>query len=122
MPLILGLLVWIGSEIFWLYSILLNIFGKEIVTVSNGMFYIEKSVFGRGPVRKYNVDGISHMRILGSKAKQKSGFGQNITLGVSISFSYDGKPHRFGNQLLEREARFMMDRLRNKLPASVFEK
>jgi hypothetical protein len=122
MPLILGMVVWIVSGLFWLYSILLNIFGKEIVTISEREFLIEKSILGRGLVKKYAIDKISYMRIIGMGTKKKTPTHQGFSIGVSIGFSYEGKTHRFGNQLHVREARFMLDRLRNKLPSSVFEK
>jgi hypothetical protein len=122
LPLIGGLLVWVLSGIFWLYSIVVNIFGKEIVTVSDGKLSIRKSFLGRGPVKKYHADNISNMRIYGLRTSGASFIGQFVQAGVSIVFNYEGKTHRFGNQLLEREARFMLDRLQSKLPLSAFEK
>jgi hypothetical protein len=122
LPLIGGLLVWVASGIFWLYSIAVNVFGKETVTISDGRFSIRKSFWGRGPVKEFDVSNISNMRIHGLRTSGPSIMSQFASAGVSIVFSCQGKTHRFGNQLLEREARFMLDRIKPKLPASVFAK
>lgn len=122
LPLLLGLLVWGLSGVFWLYSIAVNVFAKEIITVSNGNFSIRKNFSGRGPVREYRTENISNMRIHGLRTSGPSILSQFSSAGVSVIFDYQGKTHRFGNQLLEREARFLLDRLKTKLPASVFAK
>lgn len=122
LPLLLGLLVWGISGAFWLYSIVVNTFGKEIITISEGRCSIRKSFLGRGPTREYGTSDISNMRIHGLRASGPSILRQFTQTGVSIVFDYQGKTHRFGNQLLEREARFMLDRLKSKLPTSVFTK
>jgi hypothetical protein len=120
LPLLGGLLVWALSGIFWLYSIVVNVFGKEIVTISDGRFSIRKSFLGRGPKREFRTSDISNMRIHGLRVSGPSIMSQFAPAGVSIVFDYQGKTHRFGNQLLEREARFMLDRMKSKLPASAF--
>lgn len=120
LPLLGGLLVWGLSGIFWLYSILMNAFGREIITVSGETLSIKKSFLGRGPVRKYRIVDISHMRIHGLRAPGSSFIGQFVQPGVSIVFTCGGKVHRLGSQLAEREARFMLDRLQTKLPTSCF--
>jgi hypothetical protein len=122
LPLVGGLLVWILSGIFWLYSIVVNIFGKEIVTVSDGKLSIQKRFLGRGPIKEYNAGNISNIRIHGLRTSGPSFIGQFVQAGVSIVFDHEGKTHRFGNQLTEREARFMLDRLQSKLPPSAFDK
>ncbi len=119
-PLLLGLLVWGLSGAFWLYSIVVNTFGKEIIIISEGRCSIRKSLLGRGPAREYQTSDISNMRIHGIRTSGPSIISQFIQAGASIIFDYQGKTHRFGNQLLEREARFMLDRLKSKLPVSVF--
>jgi hypothetical protein len=121
LPLIGGLLIWVISGIFWLYSIVVNTFGNEIVTVSDGRFSVRKSFLGRGPAREHRADGISNMRIYGLRTSSPSIIRQFTQPVVSIVFDYGGKTHRFGNQLTEREARFMLDRLQSKLPPSAFE-
>jgi hypothetical protein len=120
LPLLGGLLVWGISGIFWLYSILVNVFGKEIVTITRETLSIRKSFMGRGPERAYHIGDISQMRIYGVHTSAAPFIGQFIQPGVSIVFKYGGKTIRFANQLLEREARFMLDRLKSKLPPSAF--
>lgn len=120
LPLLGGLLFWGISGIFWLYSILVNSYGREIVDVTDETVSIRKSFLGRGPVKEYRIDGISHMRVYGSHASTIPFIGKFIPTGVSIVFDYGGRTQRFGNQLLEREARFMLDRLQTKLPPSAF--
>lgn len=122
LPLLGGLLVWGLSGLFWLYSIVINVFGKEIITISGEKLSIRKSFWGRGPVKEYRTDHISYMRIHGLRTSGPSILSQFAHSNVSILFSYEGKTHRFGNQLLEREARFMLDRLKSKLPSSAFAK
>lgn len=120
LPFIGSLLVWGISGIFWLYSIAINVFGTETVTISGEKLSIRKSFWGRGPVKQYRTDHISYMRIHGLRTSGPSILSQFAHSSVSILFNYEGKTHRFGNQLLEREARFMLDRLKSKLPATAF--
>ncbi len=120
LPLIVSVLIWVISGFFWLYSILVNLFGTEIVTVKEGELAVRKSFLGRGPVRKYRSADISQMRIHSVHTSAPLFITQFIQPGVSIAFKYRGKTIRFATQLLEREARFMLDRLKSKLPASAF--
>jgi hypothetical protein len=68
--LIVWLCGWLLSELFVLYVFLWGAFGKELITSERSILKIKRSIFGYGPLRKYELLKITNLQPLVSLQRQ----------------------------------------------------
>ncbi len=112
--------------IFWLigwtfgggiafYTILWQLFGREIIIAKSGQLAIQRTVFGFEGKRRFETGSITNMQIVPDHAvgipdsNNKKGLGRQ---GGKIRFDNETKSIRFGMDIGDREAKMIIDRLR----------
>ncbi|HOF12965.1 MAG TPA: hypothetical protein PLZ38_08900 [Spirochaetota bacterium] len=113
---IIWFIVWLLGELFVLYALLWNAFGKEIIKQLNNKIVLKNDILGFGFSKKYEIKKISNVRASGY-------FGTpdmfNLVVwnivGGTIAFDYEGKTIRFGIALEEAEAKEAENILNNYL-------
>ncbi len=109
------LIGWTFAGGFAFYTILWQLMGREIVIAQSGKLTIQRTVFGLGGKRKFETGSIKNMQIIPGYAvgipdsNNKKGVGRQ---GGKIRFDYDTKSIRFGMDIGDREAKMIIDRLR----------
>jgi hypothetical protein len=106
--------------LFALRMILLMLLAKEIVKIGHGIISIRnRALFFKSP-KIYGLEEVKHIRIE-QEASFGSGFGRSQRRGTAysldtgtIKFDYGLKTVKFGNDLDEAEARYIIERLKNK--------
>jgi hypothetical protein len=117
----LFLCFWLIAEVFALYVMLWMAFGKEVVTIRNGVLSVKRDVMGCGPTRRMPLSELRNLRASGY-------FGFPMTFsytfrwwglsGGTIAVDYRGKPYRFGIALDEQQANAVVGELRPHLEAN----
>ena len=105
--LLIWLCGWIFGEVFVSYAFLWGAFGREIISVKNGIVRIKRSIFGYGPSTDFQANRVSNLRASGFFAPMMSwSFGMAYwgLSGGTIAFDYAGKTKRFGIHLSENDA------------------
>ena len=107
---------WTIAGFFVVYSILWSLFGEENLSVERGSFRISNKIFGVGFTRDYEINSIKKMHVdmepeinYWSNSKRKSIFG--IEKG-NLSFGYGMKTIKFGKEIDEIEAEFILEKFK----------
>jgi hypothetical protein len=105
--LLIWLCGWLAGELFVLYAFLWGVFGHEVITTEQGIMIIKRSIFGYGPLKKYEIVKMSKLRAAGFFITTMN-WDYNIAYwglsGGTVAFDYDGKTKRFGINLNEDDA------------------
>ena len=95
------------GELFVLYAFLWGAFGKELIISEHGILKIKRSIFGYGPLKKYELSKICNLRASGFFATTMS-WNFNMAYwgitGGTVAFDYENKSRRFGINLNEEDA------------------
>ena len=111
------LLVWTLGGLGALLSVLFQLVGKDRFVLNRKDLSLERTIFGLGRKRKYNVDLIKHFQ-LNTTPSLKGVFQildkrtPNFSRGF-ISFEYEGKMIFWGNSLSDSDAREIYEDIRN---------
>lgn len=111
---------WAMTTLLW------SLFGKEIVTVGSAGIAYRVEIFGLGRTRSYASNHISGLRpadftsggIMNPASTAPPFFGEP---SGPIAFDYGADTVRLGRSLTEAEARLLMTKLRERLPAPLFQ-
>ncbi len=113
------LISWLVAEVFVLFQILWQITGKEIASVRDGKFYIEKSILKVFAQQMFEFNQIRNMRPLGPFAApfaRQATFGHWGFIAGAIAFDVIGITYRFGIGLKKDEATKIIELLKEFLP------
>ena len=113
---LLWLCLWLLGELFALYAFLWNAFGFEIISVQSGILTIKKSIFGYGPIKQYHTSNISNLRASGFFGSMMSWTGNMAYWGLTggtVAFDYKNKTYHFGISLQEKEAKQVVENMKN---------
>jgi hypothetical protein len=113
-----NVLVWGGALLSAGYVMLWNFFGREVVRLNATTLTVVRQIFGTAVrTRRYEVVRMRGLRadvlevITLSDLSQGEISGTGRAYGVtgwSVAFQYDGKPQRFGINLVESDARIIV--------------
>lgn len=129
---ILFLLVWLSGwfagEVIVTYILLWGFFGREIITVHQGVMKVKNDIAGIGWTRTFNVNMIKDMMInvvttnkpFEVKADFRSEKKKFGGIGL-INFGYEGKTCRFCMSADKNDAEQVLTELKKALPAKAFE-
>jgi len=115
----LWLIGWVLGETWAIYQWLWTAFGKEIVKVREGTLTIKRDILGRGKTRSFLVDRVTNLRASGffpSNSYWENYLAQLRLGGGTVGFDSQGKTYRFGIQLMESDARTVVEELKPYLP------
>jgi hypothetical protein len=126
-PLFMGVWLtgWTIGGLAALSTILWQLVGKEHITADHDGIAYRVAIFGIGRTRSYGLHAIGNLRAVDFAI---SAFHNQNTLRAPffgtvtgpIAFDYGAKTVRIGASLDEAEARSLVTRLREQLPASAF--
>lgn len=108
---------WTIGGAFAIYSWLWNINGKEIVNISSNELQYIRQVIGFKRSKEYDLSLISKLR---SQGQNNSVFGKRNSMdfwgisGGSVAFDYGKSTHRFGAQLDEAEAEYIVNTIKQR--------
>lgn len=110
------LIAWTFGGVFFIFSLIWSLKGKEIITVGNGMLTIEKKGAPFLKARSYDLREINNMGIKQDPlmAYRRMSIQSPYMKKGTISFDYGFKTVRFGEALDEAEARHIIELLKNK--------
>lgn len=104
----LWLCIWVVLETTFMSIWLWTAFGQEVISIRNGLFTHRREVFGRGPVRTYQLRELSNLRTFGPFGHghwSSSGFEAYGMSGGTIAFdTRGGDSVRFGAKLIGDDA------------------
>jgi len=99
-------------EIFLIIVLSWTLWGKEVLTIENNFLKIEKTVFGFGPKREYNLSKVINLRPYSSMYYGVISVNPFKFWGLSggkIIFDYDTKTITCGNAIDTPEAGFIVN-------------
>ncbi len=108
-----------------LLTILWQLFGREVVSISDGAIDYRVDVFGLGRTRSYAINQVTQLRAVDFVTGT---FNQRAAMRLPffgaptgpIAFDYGAETIRMAPSLDEAEARLLLAKLRERLPASVW--
>ncbi len=110
------LLGWTAGGAFVVYTILWQLMGREIITVEWNKMTIEKSVFGIGRKRIYEIRSIKNLDINPIQEKRiwrtnnnRNGYAMK---SGKIQFDYGMKTIKFANDVDAAEAKMILEKLK----------
>ena len=110
---IVWLIFWTIGGLTALSTILWQLFGKEIIRIERNILHLEKSVFGIGRQKEYNIKDIKNLAInpvgdmnVWGRKNYFSFFGNK---NGKLKFDYGMKTIKFANDIDEAEARKLLD-------------
>ncbi len=120
------LIAWTLGGGFALITLLWQLVGKEIVTIGNGALVYRVQIFGIGLDRSYAQTHITGMRTVeyvtsyfSNQSAIKPPFFGAVT--GPIAFDYGARTMRILPSMDEAEARILLSKLKQQMPASVFQ-
>ena len=106
---------WIFFEVRTFYSYLWKRYGREVIKIREGKFFIKKDIRKRGKIHAYEVEFIKDLR---TKVEDKQSF-VNVLSATdwlqqreTLAFDCAGKEIRFGYQLNEQDAQQLLKLIR----------
>ncbi len=114
---LLWLTLWTFFGVFVTYTLLWQLFGKEIILISNQAIITKRAVFGFVYFpREYSAEYIKELRVLPA-SNQGDLFGMNRAgwltgfSGGALAFDYGAKTIRFGMSIDEAEAKQILEEI-----------
>ena len=110
---------WTVGGLFAMYSIWVMLAGKEFIEAGQGVIAIKNQALFFMPERVYDLREVKNLRIE-EPEEENFGFGRrnppklDLTNVGTIRFDYGMKTIRFGNGIDEAEAKYIVDKLKNK--------
>ncbi|AMR30698.1 hypothetical protein A0256_04310 [Mucilaginibacter sp. PAMC 26640] len=112
---------WSLGGIFVISTILFMLLGKEIIAAGKGTISIRNRVWFFLPAKVYDLNEVKHIRASEEFSmynsfrfgRSQSGVLSNFNSGT-VKFDYGLKTVRFGNDLDEAEARYIIEKLKSK--------
>jgi hypothetical protein len=117
--LIVWLVAWTAGGAFALLTILWQLAGREIVSVTGMMLQVRRDVFGIGYNRRYDVSQVRFLRLAPvpyNPRDLRSATAQWGLSGGPIAFDYGSRTVRVGAGLDEAEARVVLEKLVERAP------
>jgi hypothetical protein len=111
---------WLFGEVWAIYWWLWTAFGKEIVTIREGVLSIKRDILGYGRTRSFPVRSIRDLRASGvfpSNSYWENYLVQLKLAGGTVGFEVQGQTKKFGIQLTEPEAQEVVRELKPYLPS-----
>ena len=97
-----------GRRIICDLCLSLGAFGYELITSDHDIITIKRSIFGHGPLKRFEISKISNLRASGFFATMIS-WSYNMAYwglsGGTVAFDYENKPIRFGINLNEDDSK-----------------
>jgi len=115
--LIFWLCGWVVGETLAVYTFLWTAFGKEVISVDQGILTIKKDLFGYGFKKELPIHELNNLRTSAPFGSTWSNRQWGIS-GGTVAVDQNYKTHRFGISLEEPEARALVKELRSYLPKS----
>lgn len=110
------LIGWTIGGAFVVLTILWQLFGREVIHVEWGVLKIEKSIFGQGLKKQYDIPTIKNLMFSPKRRRNNYGEEENSnTFGINegrIKFDYGYKTIKFANDIDEAEARMIIKLLK----------
>jgi hypothetical protein len=106
---------WALGETWAIYQWFWTAFGKEIVKVSGGTLTIKRDILGHGKTNTFQVGRVMNLRASGFFPSNSywENYLANLKLaGGTVGFDSQGKTQRFGIQLMESDARAVVEELK----------
>lgn len=107
---------WVLGMLCFVFIILFEYYGIEQVIVTKGILEVNKTVFGYGIKKKYQIDFITHMKLnpffdlsLRKERKQIKDYGRR---GGKIEFHYKQKLKSLGHLISEFESNEILESLK----------
>ena len=118
--LVLWLTFWLLGEGWAIYWWLWSAFGKEIVTIKEGVLGIQRDILGYGRARSFPIGSVRNLRASGffpSNSYWDNYLVQLKLAGGTVGFDVQGQVRKFGIQLTELEALEVVRELKPYLPS-----
>ena len=98
--------------------LLWNLIGREVITFEHGTMIVAKRIGPLGLPRRYDLAHVRDARVSPPSVTSRRGRrrGQNPFTGGKIAFDYGARTFRFGTDLDEAEAKYLLDILHPRLP------
>ena len=120
-------IIWFVGEIIMIGILVWGIFGREIITINQGIVKIKNDIVVRGKPRIFYVNNINDMQInvtIGAKLFEvKADFRTDkrkfVGIGL-INFFYEGKVNRFCMSADKKDAEFVLTEMKKVLPEKAF--
>lgn len=116
----LWLTFWLVAEVWAIYWWLWTAFGKEIVTIREGIFGIKRDILGYGRTRTFPIGSVRNLRASGffpSNSYWENYLVQLKLAGGTVGFDAQGQIRNFGIQLTEPEAQEVVRELQPYVPS-----
>lgn len=113
------LLGWTAGGMMIIYGLFWSVIGEEIIEVNTVSLSVKKRIF-RGRTKEYSVNHIRNLRVsTESISFHDFSAGWKFWTGSkrAIAFDYGGKTIRFGNEIDEAEAKYIIDKITERCPA-----
>ena len=117
---------------FWLYywvrayyAFMWKRFGREVIKLREGKFFIKKDIRKKGKIHSYDMDFIKDLRkreAAGSSIMAALSSADWLSLKETLAFEYSGKEVRFGYDLSEQDAQELLRLLRHHIKAKAKER
>ena len=95
--------------------------GREVISFRAGSFTVCRGMFRIGSCRTFDFLDVKDVRVGSFLDPKAQGKWDPSFIRAGIYFEYQGRVHRFGNELFESEAVEIVDAIRERHPQLVYE-
>ncbi len=108
--------IWTVAGFFVIHSVLWSLLGEEIISIDRGSLIVSKKIIGFGFPKSYEINSIRNLRVdIEQESSNWKVSNQRSFLGTekgNIKFDYGMETIKFGSEIAEVEAKYILEKFK----------